>query len=219
MIKQKSKKNKSSFLLLPLLGFDRNYFDFDKGLITTYIQCKNLPKLNSHLFLEYDLSNYSTEEIESLEERICKTLNDCNFIETIDVDFNKTIYVYDLSYHLETYDLFLFGKYSQMNVPYKEQILSFHQNQATGIVSILNRSQTMLRNIHKSLGCMADECSCKIINYQSCKNFSNFDFDFDKSECWGRIGAEEILIYNKKQFIYNNENNKNDEIESQEINT
>jgi hypothetical protein len=202
MIAEKSKKTKSSYLLLPLLGENRDYFDFTKGLVCTYIQCKNHPEYKTHLFLEYNLSTYSTEYIENLEERICKELNDCPFEKIIDIDHDKTVYIYDLSKHIEIYDFFLLGKYSKFNVKYKEQILNFHQGQAKGITSVLNRSQIMLKNIHKSLGCMANVCSCNNLTYLNCKNFNNFPFDFDNLECWGRIGSEEILIYNQKQFIY-----------------
>lgn len=198
MIKQHSKKNKSSFLILPMLGPDQSYFDWSGSFLNCYIQDENYPEYNNHIVLLYKypevLSPKNVAAVIKMEEKLFRELN-APMVHRYDPDTQHSVFIYEVpKEYQEDYDWFMYGKYSRMSAGYKNKILSFHtESSSKGIIGVLTRDKTMLKNIHKNLGCMKAECNCNSTNYLDCKYFSDYVFDFHKAEVWDRINEDEIL--------------------------
>lgn len=195
MIKQKSSKNKSSFLILPMLGPDQKYFEWSTLLVNCYVQDNSHPKLLNHIFIEFDYSNaeYDVGIISELENRIFNDLS-----ELLEIKYQKgdsMILGFNVPKEYQSdYDWFRYSKYSKLSPSYKNKVLQFHSDESVpGLIGIFQRSKTMLRNIHKNLGCMNERCRCNHHTYLSCPKFNDFDFDFSKSEVWGVIDDKEFL--------------------------
>jgi len=199
MIKQESKKNKTSFVILPMLGENRDYFDWKGAFINCFTKA-DISQADNHLYLKYDYSGLSSEKINKLERQLCKDLNGSKFVDLHDPQPEETIFIYSLNKkYLTNYDLFLQGKYSKIEPWYKEEIIRFHSGtDVKGLVSVLNRDINMLHNLNRHLGCTAiGGCSCKSDSnreaYRVCNKFSDFGFDFKTAECWGALDEKEFL--------------------------
>lgn len=212
-MKIKSSKNYSSFLILPMLGRNFEYFDFSGRFINAYIKYNEKEEYFNHIFLLYDypeIDNLEPEELEKMvlfEEKLKQDFGTIHFKELLDVSKEHIVAIYEITdkENLEQFEIFKQSKYSYLSPTYKEQIIKFHStNNIAGITKVLNRDKGMLANIHRELGCKKhNECKCKETNYLQCKQFENFEFDFNTSECWGLIGDNEVLNKDKYKIKEN----------------
>jgi hypothetical protein len=204
MIKQHSKKNKASFLVLPMLGPDQDYFDWSGLFINCYVQDANYPEYNNHIVLLYKypevLSANNIQQILRMEEKLFRNL-DSDMVFRYEPDTEHSVFIFEVpKKYQEDYDWFMYGKYSKMSPGYKNKILSFHtESSSKGIIGVLTRDKTMLKNLHKNLGCMKQQCKCNSSNYEDCKSFNSYEFDFSKAEVWDKVGEEEILTIDIKK--------------------
>jgi hypothetical protein len=201
MIKERPKKNKASFLILPMLGPDQSYFDWSGLLVNCYIQDANYPEYNNHIVLLLNYPEYLNDnnlgKIVSMENKLYRDL-DHLLVKRYEPDVHHSIFIYNVPReYQDDYDWFMYSRYSKMSPKYKNKVVDFHVGSPTkGIIGVLSRNDHMLRNVHKNLGCLAIECKCASNTYLRCKHFSDYPFDFNKAEVWGNIGEEEILNIN-----------------------
>ena len=194
---QKEQKNKSSFLVLPMLGYNKDFFGWSKNLVNCYIKDLNYPEFDNHIILKYNYPKMLNEK--DIQDMITQeaNLNEVSefLIHRYEPSVSSSVFIYQVpKQYQDDYDWFRYGKYSKLSPKFKEQILDFHQgSNIKGIIGVLSRNQVMLRNLHKNLGCMSEICKCKHNNYMSCKKFQDFVFDFNKLEIWSIPGEEEIL--------------------------
>jgi hypothetical protein len=198
MIKIKSQKNKASFLILPMLGPDQSYFDWSGFLVNCYVQDSNYPEYNNHIVLllkypEYLNSNNLSKIIE-MENKLHADLGHL-LVKRYEPDTHHSVFIYNVpKEYQDDYDWFMYSRYSKMSKQYKEKVIKFHADTSlVGITGVLYRNQSMLMNVHKNLGCMAEKCKCNFMNYLKCNNFSPYTFDFNKAEVWGAIDDSEFL--------------------------
>lgn len=194
---QKEQKNKASFLVLPMLGFNKDFFGWSNNLVNCYIKDLNYPEFDNHIVLMYEYPELLKErDIQNIVKQEAN-LNEVNkhLVHRYEPSVNKSVFIYDVPKQYQSdYDWFRYGKYSKMSPKFKEQVLDFHQgSNIKGIIGVLSRNQVMLRNLHKNLGCMSEVCKCRHNTYLSCSKFQDYVFDFDKSEIWSIPGDEEIL--------------------------
>jgi hypothetical protein len=194
---QKEQKNKCSFLILPMLGYNKDFFGWSKNLVNCFIKDLNYPEYDNHIILKYEYPKVLNEkDIQDMvtQEANLNELSDF-LVKRYEPSVNSSVFIYLVpKEHQSDYDWFRYGKYSKLSPKFKEQILSFHQGtNIKGIIGVLSRNQVMLKNLHKNLGCMSESCKCKHYNYTSCNKFKDYTFDFDKSEIWSIPGEEEIL--------------------------
>jgi hypothetical protein len=195
MIKQKSSKNKASFLILPMLADAKEFFDWQDLLINCYVQDLNYPKFNNHIIVAFDYSNVENNvaKIQELEYRIYNNLAE-ELVYKYNLNETTTVFIFNVpKKHQEDYDMFIFSKYSKMSTEYKNKILKFHDTNISGLTGVLNRSHLMLQNIHRNLGCLNSQCKCTFANYLQCSKYSYFEFNFKKAEVWGVIDEKEVL--------------------------
>lgn len=204
---EETKKSKASWLLLPMMGNDCSYFDFER-LVDCYSSYREMREYNKHLFLLYSygkIENLDTDELQKIndfEEKLQKDHNNNKFIDMIDVSTEHSLFIYELNEkYIKDFEIFKSSKYSKLSPEYKEQIIKFHTPEnRRDLTAVLNRDQTMLRNIHKNLGCRKvnkGNCKCTSENYTECRYFDYFKFDFNKHEVWSLIGRNEELTKDK----------------------
>lgn len=198
MVNPLKKKNKASFLLLPMLGPNQEFFDWSHTFVNCYIMDFNFPEYNNHIILLYDygewLSPSNLSRIIKVEERLYYDVK-ANLVKRYEPDTRHSVFIYEVPKdYASEYNLFIEGKYSKLSPQYKIKILEFHnKNQYKGLVGVLSRDKTMLSNLHKNLGCMNKSCSCNHLNYLNCSHFRPYDFDFSTAEVWDKVNTHEIL--------------------------
>lgn len=205
MIKQPSRKNKSSFLILPMLGPDQSYFDWSGFFVNCYVQDANFPEFNNHIVLLYKYGKITEPniipKIIQIENRLFKDL-EAPLVHRYEPDTEHSVFIYDVPKKYQNdYDWFMYSKYSKISPAYKNKVLDFHAgSNIKGILGVLSRDKTMLKNLHKNLGCMQKECKCNSQTYIHCNHFSDFELDFNTAEVWDKIGSDEVLHIDVKDF-------------------
>jgi hypothetical protein len=209
-MKQKSQKNKASFLLLPMLGPNQSYFDWSGLFVNCYIKDNNYPEYDNHIILLFQypeiINTNDLNKIINIENVLYNDLSHL-FVKRYEPDTKNSVHIYKVPEEYQNdYDWFRYSKYSKMSSKYKNKVLTFHQGYPmSGLLGILSRSQIMLQNVHKNLGCLNDKrCVCNYSNYLNCKHFNNYYFNFKEAEVWSAINKEEVLdikIQEHKQII------------------
>lgn len=199
------KKNKASFILLPMLGPNQEFFDWSYSFVNCYILDLNYPEYNNHIVLLYNYGEWfspsNLSRILKVEERLFYDVK-AKLVKRYEPNTTYSVFIYEVPTEYQSeYNTFISGKYSKLSPAFKNKILEFHHPlQSKGLVGVLSRDKTMLCNLHKNLGCMKEKCSCSHIQYMNCKHFRNYDFDFKNAEIWDKVGDNEVLNIEIKDF-------------------
>lgn len=200
------KKNKASFLLLPMLGPDQVFFDWSYHLVNCYIMDLNYPEYNNHIALLYNYGEWfspsNLKKILTIENNLHYNVNS-KLVKRYEPTTDCSVFIFEVPIqYQEDYNLFLAGKYSKLSPGYKNKIIEFHgESQAKLITGILSRDKMLLSNLHKNLGCLKNTCTCTFNNYLLCNSFSNFELDFNTAEVWDKVSDKEILDIEKQEYI------------------
>lgn len=112
--------NKSFTYILPMLSTEININN--SNLKNTFIGDKSKKEYDNHIFLLYKFSG--SKEFLEYEDYLRNTHL---FVDAYDPDDNHVMFVFDVPAFYQTdYDLFVKGKYSEMNYDYKVIIFAFH---------------------------------------------------------------------------------------------
>lgn len=120
-----SKRTKSSYFLMPCLGYNKEYFKWNEFFVNAYAFNEKYHNNNIYIYLLYKympLTQYS--EFEKLNIK----LN--TFVELLQPKYsNEVVFVHKLNNkYKDDYLLFTQGLYSKLNDKLKRQILFFHNS-------------------------------------------------------------------------------------------
>jgi|TARA_Y100000310_G_scaffold345652_1_gene467749 hypothetical protein len=130
-----AKRTKSSIYILPMLGGNRNLFLWNKLLVNVFIATEENNKCIALLY------RFSADPLFlKFEKALCKFKN---FISKIDVDSYHVLFIFDVpKNHKNNYEVFINGKYSELQKLYKLNILEFHdQDISSQMGQILFKSE------------------------------------------------------------------------------
>tara|TARA_Y100000593_G_C4170890_1_gene266912 strand:- start:1 stop:516 length:516 start_codon:yes stop_codon:yes gene_type:complete len=138
------KKNKSSELLLPMLGGNKTLFMYDTLLHNCYA---GTSEDKDCIVLVYIYSN--TKLFSKFERAIIRLRS---FEEAFDIG-KYTVFIFKVpSYYKREYIAFINSKYSKFSLEYKLQILSFHDQEIEDrLGQILFRSDELRRELEYEL--------------------------------------------------------------------
>lgn len=145
--------NKTSQLLFPFLGYDREYFKWSSYFLGAFVGTEEYGDYGNSLYLYYRF-NGTTEYMafESfLESHPCYT-------QHWDTDDYHVLYEYSIPEgYIGDFNLILQGKYSEISPKAKNRILTFHRsNEQRPIGQILSRSTKRRKKLERDLGVEID---------------------------------------------------------------
>jgi hypothetical protein len=161
-IKDYHEFNKSTWFLFCLISENNKKITRETYLIDDYLENTYIypTEEKNRLYIKYK----NSPEVNDIEDYLT-----CDYLKDIIYSSTHTVYVYEISNDLDVYnyECFIRGRYSEMTVEYKLKICLFWQiSNDHQIAKIFRKDDILWHNINKSLGCMAKECSCKIVTEQ-----------------------------------------------------
>ena len=142
--------SKASKFLMPILGYDKNYFLWNKQFVNCYIDVEDIKYkfgANSlYLLYRYSKSKAFTE----FEEKIIKH-ND--FIKYFDIDKYHVLYVFNFPDFMDNhFNLFHNGRYSKFRDEFKNQIMDFHKvGRTSNLELVFSKSEKKRTKMEKEL--------------------------------------------------------------------
>jgi hypothetical protein len=140
--------NKSSMFIIPLLGYNRNYFRW----VTDFMNCFIGTEENGCLDTIYLWYKYTASiDMEEFENNL---MSHPNYIKQKDVDKYHVLYEFSVpEKFMGDYQLILEGKYSYISEAAKERILEFHSSsKERPLGKILYRDPIRKEKMEKELG-------------------------------------------------------------------
>lgn len=176
--KQYKDFNKSLWFLFPIIAdpvliedkkkSSREVYLIDTDLINTYLY----PTVDNNRL--YYVKYKNTPEVVNIEDYLT-----CDYLEDVIYAPGSTTFIYNIKKEqdVETYDLFVDGKYSQINLDYKWRVTQmFKLTSVDYLWKVFKKDDNLWHSINKSLGCkLGSSCSCKIEAYPKCTNFEKFE--------------------------------------------
>lgn len=199
--------NLASFLLTPMIS--KHAFDvfwdintpkeeMEIRFLNSYYKEKHNKYHTDYLIYATFLTN-SPEAGHYLDIQMIKLAEDANDRCILIDNFNigsTFCYVFEVINDdlKKDYDYIIQGKYSKISVNYKEEILKFNdQYNMTKFISAFSRDLKALKILHRDLGCMQKKCTCSPNNFNNCKNFRDFDFDYSRQELLSKFSEKDEL--------------------------
>ena len=145
-----AQRNKSSLLLMPMLGAVKHLYFYDLYLINCFIGTKEEGEGSIGLLYKNSLDPLFSKFKEAIKQ--FKAFN--NFIELKDYIYFK----FNVSKkNKKDYDRFIKGEYSKFSPKYKDDILKFHEiDIESQIAQILYKGKTRRKQLEDSLGVSID---------------------------------------------------------------
>tara|TARA_R110002074_G_scaffold159384_2_gene316706 strand:+ start:802 stop:1542 length:741 start_codon:yes stop_codon:yes gene_type:complete len=140
------KLTKSSLFILPMLNGNRRLYMFDSLFINCFIGTK---EYKNHIVLLYRFSGEST--FLKFEEALSQF---AGFVKTYDPSPEYVVFVFKIpSTQEKNYNYIINGKYSKIDILYKNKILEFHNFTPEGdLAQILFRSKNRKKRLEEQLG-------------------------------------------------------------------
>jgi len=158
-----AERSKSSIFILPMLSGNRHLFLYDSHLINAFIGYKDI---KDHIILLYRWSEDSLFAKFDLALKKFPT-----FVKSFDVDPQHSIYMFTVpEKHLENFQLFKEGKYSELDDDFKLKILDFHSMSVdSALAKILFKSHERKVELEEKLDAELPEDSelLSIINLEN----------------------------------------------------
>ena len=152
-------RTKTSFYVLPMLGKDKDYWEWDRRLVNAYIDAEDHDSIDFNIFLLYridTLNHHDMFEVNTIAKHKM-------FKERYPVDKYHVMYVFNIpEKYKKDYIMFMQGKYSEMDDKYKVDILKFHKvhNRAkkSKLEKWLYKDQGLRAEMEIELGAGGEKC-------------------------------------------------------------
>ena len=142
--------SKASKFLMPILGYDKNYFLWSKQFVNCYVDVEDIKyKFGANtLYLLYRYSK--SKQFVEFEE---KMLKHDDFIKYFDIDKYHVLYVFSFPNFMDNhFRLFYNGLYSKFRDEYKNQIMDFHKvGRNSNLELIFSKSEKKRKEMEESL--------------------------------------------------------------------
>jgi len=144
-------QTKSSLFVMPMLGGERKLYFYDNLLINCFIGTSDHEGCIALLY------RWSGDPLFLKFENAVKQFR--NYIDRYDVSETFVMFLFDVpTKHVDNYNLFLNGKYSELDGSYKEQILKFHGLEINSqIAQILYKNKKRKQRLENNLGVILDD--------------------------------------------------------------
>lgn len=146
LLKTQKRISKTSMYIMPFLGYNRHYFNWQSSFVNAFIGTQQDGDYGSSIYLLFRFSSdFGFEEKLELHP---------NYIETLDPDPYHTLYQFNIpEEYAEDVGLILEGKYSEISLGAKNQILDFHNSRYDRpLGQILSKSEDRRRKMEIDLG-------------------------------------------------------------------
>jgi hypothetical protein len=146
-----AKKTKSSLLIMPMLGGNKNLYFYNQYLINCFIGTKE----DGEGFIVL-LYRWSKDPLFLKFEAALKQFR--NFIEFIDISADFVLFKFKVPVkYEEDYEKFIKGEYSKLSNQYKNQVLKFNEADIESqIAQILYKGERRRNRLEHSLGITLD---------------------------------------------------------------
>ena len=141
-------KNKTYTYITPILG--KEALNIKYLLRNTFIGDEDYPNYDNHIFLLYKFSGDMTFYRLEKELQYSKY-----FVESYNPDSFTTMKVFEVpSEYQKEYNMFIKSKYSRFSEKYKKEILEFHSDDMSKVLSdILYKKEDAYKKLEEELDC------------------------------------------------------------------
>ena len=137
-------RNKSSIFVVPTLGYNAEYFEYDSFLVNSYLARKELKDKMTKIFLVYRATK--SNDYVALDKNLRK--HSC-YVDAYDFGDTDVLFEFDIpTKYLPDVAEFIKGKYSKFSPDLKSKVLNFFRKEPSTIKilkRIFNKDKTLIK--------------------------------------------------------------------------